>query len=654
MESLYRRIVIVTCFVTTVTLFAQHTEEILLPMERSVSENDEVVQLELNESANWQQMGKLGWRALWNENTRTPHRAWGSPIKIRGYDEVDDSTIDDVVEVFLSDFEKPLGISIQNLRLVKKFHAQDIWYVTLQQYFKELPVLYSSIELRISDNATVSLIGVDYYNDIQLSEAVDLPAEQLINDRPSFDVNDNRGYAILPIAEGLSITFHKVVCLESTVENLAAYIDVKTSKVLWQRSTVCHAFSGTATGIVQETLSTDTPEEFDFPHLYYRVNGERFTTGPNGEFDIDIDQSSTLDVKMEGPYVRINNASQPNARIEKTIEPEEEVIIKWDDSNSAKSERNAFYHTNIAHDTLKAIDPEYEYLDFSLQINVNRSPAGCNAFYNGSSINYDIAGGGCVSGADIAMVVYHEYGHAIIDKIFINRGVPIYPSRAADEAQADVFATMIENSPIFAPGFFGPGTSTRNLASFRAFPSGVDPNSPHLTGLILSGSYWDLSRRTSTQLVNRLAHFAKYGASTSIDVGTVFKDWFIETLIADDDDGDLTNGTPHFEDINWAFERHGINVRGIVDDGILGVDEMMNFEVRMIEADENCKLQLEVNETNSEYDVSIYDTSGRVINRYTRIRNNSIIDIDNTCRDRMLIVTVHSGGKTYSRKILAH
>ena len=37
----------------------------------------------------------------------------------------------------------------------------------------------------------------------------------------------------------------------------------------------------------------------------------------------------------------------------------------------------------------------------------------CNAYFDGSSINFYAEGGGCHATAKIVDVVYHEYGHAI-------------------------------------------------------------------------------------------------------------------------------------------------------------------------------------------------------------------------------------------------
>src|SRR5439155_10420279 len=81
---------------------------------------------------------------------------------------------------------------------------------------------------------------------------------------------------------------------------------------------------------------------------------------------------------------------------------------------------------------------------------------------------------------------------------------------------------------------------------------------PHTTGLILAGAYWDLAQSLGFASAGHLAHFAKYGTPDDPDDGVAMSEYFIETLVADDDDADLSNGTPHSSSIAMAFNAHGI------------------------------------------------------------------------------------------------
>jgi hypothetical protein len=63
---------------------------------------------------------------------------------------------------------------------------------------------------------------------------------------------------------------------------------------------------------------------------------------------------------------------------------------------------------------------------------------------------------------------------------------------------------------------------------------------------------------TSLQTAHNLAHFSKWGLPDDANTGIAFSEWFVEVLVTDDDDGDISNGTPNFTAINNAFNTHGI------------------------------------------------------------------------------------------------
>src|SRR6185295_9487294 len=81
---------------------------------------------------------------------------------------------------------------------------------------------------------------------------------------------------------------------------------------------------------------------------------------------------------------------------------------------------------------------------------------------------------------------------------------------------------------------------------------------PHVTGLIVAGAMWDLRESIGLTLAERLGHLAKYGLADDGNDGIAMGKYFTEVLIADDNDGNLANGTPHFNQIAAAFGAHGI------------------------------------------------------------------------------------------------
>ena len=69
---------------------------------------------------------------------------------------------------------------------------------------------------------------------------------------------------------------------------------------------------------------------------------------------------------------------------------------------------------------------------------------------------------------------------------------------------------------------------------------------------------WDLRQSVGLPLAEHLSHFAKYGIPDDDDDGVAMAEYFVQVLVADDNDGNLDNGTPHYAAIAAAFNAHGI------------------------------------------------------------------------------------------------
>ncbi|MDI9320400.1 MAG: T9SS type A sorting domain-containing protein [Phycisphaerales bacterium] len=231
---------------------------------------------------------------------------------------------------------------------------------------------------------------------------------------------------------------------------------------------------------------------------------------------------------------------------------------------------NAYYHVNTVHDFMKKQYPSFTGLDYPLVTNVDVAGT-CNAYYTGgggSSINFFPAGGGCVSFAEIRDVVYHEYGHGIVDKLYTSLKGSGIANGGLNEGQADVWGLSITENGILAEGSMGAGTFIRryDLAP-KVYPQDLT-GEVHANGEIIAGAWWDYGVN-----VGSVAEMAKLFAKTLYDVpdgpngteGVVFHAVLMSALINDDNDADLSNGTPHFTQIVTAFAKHGIYLLEDVD-----------------------------------------------------------------------------------------
>ncbi|MEO7097143.1 MAG: MYXO-CTERM sorting domain-containing protein, partial [Polyangiales bacterium] len=220
------------------------------------------------------------------------------------------------------------------------------------------------------------------------------------------------------------------------------------------------------------------------------------------------------------------------------------------------SQAKAFVHANI--------DPNLAWADTSmLPVNVNINQT-CNANYNGVSINFyrattALTGTQCQNTGRIADVVYHEFGHSVHHHAVID-GVGNVDG-GVGEGMADVLAALITGDHGMGRGFFFNDTALRDLD-----PAGQELRYPedlqgevHADGEIVGEAFWDMKKALIAKLGatagEAQARKIYYGIiQRSVDIPTTY----VEALVSDDDDGDLSNGTPNMCAINEGYGAHGL------------------------------------------------------------------------------------------------
>ena len=335
------------------------------------------------------------------------------------------------------------------------------------------------------------------------------------------------------------------------------WVDATSGKILREENLLRHGnVTGRVAAEIEPITSGDPAEELAIERQDVRLQGDSFEaeseTDEAGRFSIEAPDGPTYQLihTMEGAVKIVNVRDDDTPADTLAVTTGSNTTHIWNDDNSRPADRDAYYHGTIAYETVRALDDSdvLSFLDDGITLRVDDTSNFCNAFWNGTSITFYAAGGGCVAAARIADIVYHEYGHAIATQIYRPFRIP----RDMDEAWSDYFAATIGDSPLIGRGFLGvPGTFVRELETDLVWPedNNVDP---HLQGLILAGALWDLRERLGAEATDPLFHFARYGLAESFD------DYMLDLLRYDDDDGDLTNGTPNFHDIIGAFRPHGI------------------------------------------------------------------------------------------------
>ncbi len=521
--------------------------------------------------AGWQQFATRhgAWRGLWSPNSTAPHRASGPPIRLEGFrDEA--TAVDQAVRRFIAQHPQLFGEAL-DLETLAVRREGNVWYVRYGQRVDGLPVLFQDWEFRVSANGRLFAFGADPVRAApdagraapRVSDA--LARATALRGLPGQDhqVEPDAVLCLVPShgAEGTRLVYRIHVRSSNPPARWLTMVDAIDGEILMREDLTRRMISGNAHGDVHLDGPLGPTTMVQFPYQSVETTTQQVFTDEKGEYSVSASQPTSITARLSGLYClvyRFWNSQSVITSVGPVSDPST-FNITWESGNSSEDERDVYYHVSRAHDEMKVLGPEFAALDYPMPCIVEAQVGSvCNAVYDGTRLVFFPPSGGCTSLAHMSDVIYHEYGHAITDKIYRGNGAPsglVNPS--LHEALSDVFAAYVLDRPRFGVDYAGPGTWMRDLSELRRWPQDGSRDR-HQGGLILGGAYWDLKREVGREVAARLFHRARYGLPDDPNDGRAMVEFWLETVIADDDDGDLTNGTPHYAAIARAFNRHGI------------------------------------------------------------------------------------------------
>ena len=273
-------------------------------------------------------------------------------------------------------------------------------------------------------------------------------------------------------------------------------------------------------------------------------------------------------------------------------------------AGNTHSSREQFYQVNRIKEVVKGWLPANTWLNQVLTVNVNLNQT-CNAYWNGSTLNFFKSGGGCANTGMIAGVSLHEFGHGIDQ----NDGTGTAADGATGESYGDTTSIIALHTSCLGAGFLsgncsgygdactsctgvreadfakhasGTAATALNFIKVRC-PAGSGGTGPcgkevHCESYVPTEAIWDFANRDlpgagtgpAWTTLDRLWYLSRNTATTAFSCNrTTFASdgcgtgslW--KTMRAvDDDDGNLTNGTPHGGALFAALNRHAIACPG--------------------------------------------------------------------------------------------
>ncbi len=343
------------------------------------------------------------------------------------------------------------------------------------------------------------------------------------------------------------------------------FVDAQTGEVLLDRSVLRHVDAG---GVIKGRLPEDNlPYSIgatfvDYPlsglSVFSPIAGETLTNVA-GEFTFDLAPggSTFFTAALDGPLITVLDQSGPSAAylgVVSTSSPPVEVIFNEIASELGTAEVAGFSIVTRSYDWLFDLSPDFDPIQAPVTVNVNFTGS-CFAFYSPifSSLNFAQSSVACANTA-YGTVIAHEYFHHLQNQL-----VAVSPPYA--EAMADTFAAFLLDSPLIGQDFNGPGTVLRDLSEPHQYPAAsADPAEE---GLPLAAAFWSLRENLETTLGatdGRRLTAELWLASQLLSGGVVDSTIVDDLIMIDDDDGDLSDGTPHATEIIAAFAAHGFDV----------------------------------------------------------------------------------------------
>ena len=528
---------------------------------------DATVQQQLREGSVWQAFlsNNPNWYVMFDENNKLPHKAFGEPKQLNGSSNAD-------VLNFLSSTSFTLPT---DLRFVNSSRNDKYINFDFNQFYNNIEVISSKVYAKLTLDNKLIAFGLDVYNDINISvnpvinENTAITAAQQQINQPITDVSLQEKLMILPIPKKGGYEYHLVyvVKFKTRIEvgpaHYTCYVDAKDATLLMRKNEVMYEAPPAVSSVSGDLYTTHPYNPSSVEKLKYLkannpLTGTNYYTDAFGDVNIPLVLSTQVRYKLEGLYSDVQtNGSTPDI-----YAPLSAInSILFDNSNSTIQERTAYWAVNEVHDHLKNVFPSFTGLDSPMETNIDEVGS-CNAFFNGNSINFFAEGNGCQATAKIPDVVYHEYGHAINSARY-NSGSGM-GNGALNEGFADVWAFTITNSPFIGQGWdlVDPTINIRDYQDRKVYPQDL-VGEVHADGEIIAGCFWDTYLNLNN--MSQTLDLFKYTFDSGVDgpdgsEGTIFTDILLEVLYADDNDANLTNGTPNDIAIISAFALHGITL----------------------------------------------------------------------------------------------
>ena len=384
------------------------------------------------------------------------------------------------------------------------------------------------------------------------------------------------GVTNVKVQPQLAIKFYAVQGVPTDAENYRRQLIVAAvngGAILYSENQIVADIDGTVSGRASDgvgALECHPEVPFALPYAEVQILGGATTFADvDGNFSLSsADGDVTVRSPLRGQWFEVFDdtagGSTPFLDINLASPDSIDILHNPGGTEFATSNVNTYLHANIVRDFVLSFEPNFPTIATQTAFDITSNNddisgiTSCNATYSGVAINFMRNLGDC-NNTSIPDIVYHEYGHHLVDVTGNSQG-------QFGEGCGDAMGVLIDDKPELAFGFVEGqcNNGIRTAEAFRTYPC-FDQTSPHDCGQLLSGCVWDTVneiRKTDPTnardivaelFVGMLIVRGQTGGSSMIgpEITLIF-------LALDDDDLSIANGTPHFEPIADAFNAHNM------------------------------------------------------------------------------------------------
>lgn len=518
------------------------------------------------------------WRARSHGPSGAFKTLWGEGLTLEG-DVMQDAQA--AAEAALGFWEThtqllPKGMRIDDLQTWSNVVTGGIRFVSHRQMIDGLPVLGSGVYVAISKGRLV-MAGIRCFTPpaqkLSLKIGTTLAEETALNAVRSLDSSvriRSTEPVVFPLVfpDEIRLVPAQVSTMTGKLGSWTAFIDAGDGQLLALRDKRIYA-----TGKIELEHHNRSPSLGDAvrspaPYLSLGSNQEGYTD-VNGAYTTGDAQADFL-LNLQGSYTDIENLAGSDLSVQTGAIAEGQSFVWSSADEFGQAQLDAYRFASDVRIRAGLMVDDLPWLNERLVFNVNEDDT-CNAYFDTETGEFTFFRAGthnsgmtCNNTAMLADVVYHEFGHGF----HFNNIIPGVGSfdEAVSEGFSDFMSSSITNDSKMSPGFSTDGGILRDIEPDRSWPDDQDED-PHITGLIVGGALWDLRKifiaqmgeETGSKVMDRLfGGILKYTS----DVPSLYE----SAILADDDNGNLDDGTPHGCAIEAAFGPHGL-----VGDGLQGL-----------------------------------------------------------------------------------